>query len=70
MIIYQVTVEIAAPPLSLIKTLSFDNEERRDDFAYVADKSGFMKVTNKSVISVSATVGSAMAECQKESSLI
>lgn len=66
MLIYQVTVEIAAPPLGLIKTFSFDSEERRDDFAFEAAKWGFIKVTHKGFAIVMTSVADAIAECAKE----
>ena len=66
MLIYQVTVEIAAPPLLLTKTFSFDSEERRDEFAFEVEQTGFVTVTHKGFAIVMTSVAEAIAECAKE----
>jgi len=64
--IYQVTVEIAAPPFVLSKTLTFDNTETLMAFVEKANQSGFIKVKGRKSFFAFPTAESAMADCETE----
>jgi hypothetical protein len=69
-IIYQATVEITAPPLALIKTLSFTSEEKRDEFVFLAKATDYLTVVGVGHATVMESVIDAIAECGKERALV